>query len=80
MEGAPAFCANSMKIEAVETARIPPSRAREMVELRGVVKEEGVKGQEKSENGIGLSVRAGGIVNDILEIRTGILTWVKRSI
>lgn len=51
-----------------------------MVELRGVVKEEGVKGQEKSENGIGLSVRAGGIVNDILEIRTGILTWVKRSI
>jgi hypothetical protein len=59
MEGAPAFCANSMKIEAVETAKIPPSRAREMVDWRGVVEEEGAKGQEKSGYGIGLSFRCG---------------------
>ena len=44
MEGAPAFWANSMKIEAVETARIPASRVKVRVERRGGVFE-GAKGQ-----------------------------------
>jgi hypothetical protein len=37
MEAAPAFWANSIKIEAVETARIPPKRVKARVERRGGV-------------------------------------------
>jgi hypothetical protein len=37
MDGAPAFWANSMKIEAVETARIPANRTKVRVERRGDV-------------------------------------------
>jgi hypothetical protein len=44
MEGAPAFWANSMKIEAVETAAIPTSKAKVRVERWGEVFE-GAKGQ-----------------------------------
>ena len=46
MEGAPAFWANSIKIEAVETARIPPNRVKVRVERRGGVSE-GAKGRWK---------------------------------
>ena len=79
MEGAPEFWANSMKIEAVETARIPPNRLKVRVERRG----EGIEEVKVWRKGLGWKEQVSGahaIVSEMLEKRAGILTFVKRSL